>query len=850
MGLRLLDVISTLLVLVAAAPAGGASGGGTAARYLVFATQPDGSVRAVFSRRVQLRSPLRGRPYTGARAATRDLDEVGVRLEDAHGAVVFEDAVRIPRWLRGEFHGQGPGALGEFTIDGHLLPEQAAAFVVRVPDVGRATLALDFARAGKGARFDLDALDADAAVARSVPPQPPPLAGWSNGDPANRLDVLIMGDGYTAAQEAQFTTDAQSVANSFFSITPYAEYRNYVNVSALFTPSAQSGVDQPPYDGSCSQYDRVQTCCADPDASSTTPVAVSTAFNGTFCSFNVQRLVTVDNALVFAAAAAEPDWDEILVLANSPTYGGSGGSIGVISMNAAAVEVAQHEFGHTFMKLADEYSTPFPGYPACSDVLGGFPPCEPNVTDETSRPAIKWTRWIAATQPVPSVAPPPVATDAGLWQGARYLTTGMYRQGYACIMQFLGAPFCDVAAETYPLTMYQGGWGVPGSGVDNIEPGSESPAPGSLMAPFPGGSYSAMVLGPQAGPNVTGEWYVDSVLVDTQAIATGGTASYALVTTPGPHTLELRVTDNSPIIHPTMRAGLASSRTWNVTVGSNLCGNSVLDPGEICDDGDATDGDGCSATCQVETCWLCAGLPSVCTPDNGASCSTGDSCVVGETCSGGTCGGGTPVTACTGGDGCCPVGCTSANDLDCGSPTLTSISGEELLVKDNANQTKRKIVFLSKDAQIDSSSASGIDPASDGASLQIYNANGSGESICVALPSGGWLASGQASLPVYEYKDTAFANGPCKAATVKHAKLLKVTCQAKLQPIAYSLDEPAQGTVAVRFTSGSTTYCASFGGVVSKDSGTDPPIAGGKGVFSAKDSAPPFPCPAAPASCP
>jgi hypothetical protein len=79
--------------------------------------------------------------------------------------------------------------------------------------------------------------------------------------------------------------------------------------------------------------------------------------------------------------------------------------------------------------------------------------------------------------------PAPTWTDAGLWEGARYLDTGIYRQGYGCIMRYLGAPFCDVAAEQYPLRLYSGGWGVPGAGIDNIEPGSESPTPGSLSAP-------------------------------------------------------------------------------------------------------------------------------------------------------------------------------------------------------------------------------------------------------------------------------------------------------------------------------------------------------------------------------
>jgi hypothetical protein len=55
--------------------------------------------------------------------------------------------------------------------------------------------------------------------------------------------------------------------------------------------------------------------------------------------------------------------------------------------------------------------------------------------------------------------PAPVETAAGLWEGARYLSTGKYRQGFACIMRVNGAPFCDVASEAIALRYYQGGWG-------------------------------------------------------------------------------------------------------------------------------------------------------------------------------------------------------------------------------------------------------------------------------------------------------------------------------------------------------------------------------------------------------
>ena len=38
------------------------------------------------------------------------------------------------------------------------------------------------------------------------------------------------------------------------------------------------------------------------------------------------------------------------------------------------------------------------------------------------------------------------------------------------------------------------------------------------------------------------------------------------------------------------------------------CGNGILDPGEQCDDGNTNNGDGCSATCQLETGW-CLPMP-------------------------------------------------------------------------------------------------------------------------------------------------------------------------------------------------------------------------------------------------
>jgi cysteine-rich repeat protein len=87
----------------------------------------------------------------------------------------------------------------------------------------------------------------------------------------------------------------------------------------------------------------------------------------------------------------------------------------------------------------------------------------------------------------------------------------------------------------------------------------------------------------------------------------------------------------------------------------SVCGNGIVESGEGCDDGNTAGSDGCSATCTVETCYTCSvptsttigtitgflggGGPSVCIPDNGASCDDGDECTVNDDCQGGVCGG-------------------------------------------------------------------------------------------------------------------------------------------------------------------------------------------------------------------
>jgi hypothetical protein len=449
----------------------------------------------------------------------------------------------------------------------------SSSFVVRVP-AAASRLSLQTTEGAQ--EFDLAALAADAdhlPLAGFAPPQV--LAKQAKAGPeSNRVDLLVMGDGFTAAEQAAFDAQAAAVEGEFLAVTPYKEYAELVNLTRLFTASAQSGADHPPYQAGCSSAN----CCAD-TAAQTDPrrgVFVDTAFDATFCAFQVHRLLTISTSKVLAAAAAAPNWDKAIVLVNDPVYGGSGGIVPVASAHAAAVMILIHEYGHSFHDLADEYTSPFPGFPACSD-LGGSAPCEANVTNQTDPAQVKWRFWFTPDIPIPT---PPGTPGVGLFQGARYLVSGMYRPADTCLMGSLVAPgFCPVCAQEYVLKLYRGGFGVPAGGIDLIEPGTEVPSSGAPVAYQTGAvlTFTADVLLPGLS-GIERQWYLDGVPI---AGATGASFAFSQsTTTPSTRNLELRVTDRSEFLSPEMAGALAEHvRSWVIQVSEGA------DPDQIFGDG-------------------------------------------------------------------------------------------------------------------------------------------------------------------------------------------------------------------------------------------------------------------------
>jgi hypothetical protein len=165
-------------------------------------------------------------------------------------------------------------------------------------------------------------------------------------------------------------------------------------------------------------------------------------------------------------------------------------------------------------------------------------------------------------------------------------------------------------------------------------------------------------------------------------------------------------------------------------------------------------------------------------------------------------------------------------------PLARPLAGKKLRLSDETDVTKSRLDLALKDAAFELPPA--LDPAANGAALQVYNTAGSGESACLALPASGWKKKGKS----FVYKDKDGANGPCFAAKLAKGKL-EAKCSGKVQPLGYTLDEPTQGGLALRFASGADVLCSVFGGTISSDTST----ANGTARFQAKSAAAAAFCP-------
>jgi hypothetical protein len=267
-----------------------------------------------------------------------------------------------------------------------------------------------------------------------------------HGPNAQRYNIVILGDGYQAAELGKFATDADTFVARLQATDPFGALWPGINVFRLDVTSKDSGADDPK---SCG------------DGSAGTGAKARTYFDATFCGGGqIRRLLTCNADRAASTARAKvPQVLMTMVIVNSAEYGGSGGKVAVFSTHPSSVEIGLHEMGHTAFGLADEYESYF----ACSptevghDHYGFGEPAEPNVTARLAN--IKWRASLSeplAALPTtananpsrcdPQPSPKPDGY-VGAFDGARYFHSGCYRPAFDCRMRSLGKPFCGVCQQ-------------------------------------------------------------------------------------------------------------------------------------------------------------------------------------------------------------------------------------------------------------------------------------------------------------------------------------------------------------------------------------------------------------------
>lgn len=321
------------------------------------------------------------------------------------------------------------------------------------------------------ARAELDALAAQAALPPSQRALSEALATptgstvlWNSGASAQRMDIVLIGDGYASADQSNWIADAQKISSGILADSLFSTYKNSINIRRVDIVSPQTGVSEG-------------------------GVTRNTALGTVIGCYGIDRLVCADENKVFTAVGAVTAADArdvIIVVANSTTYGGAGGNIGTMTMHPQSIEIALHEIGHTAFKLADEYD-----YGTCD---ASSEPSEANVTRASTRSTVKWNALINAGTAVPTSPGSYANGTVGLFAGAKYCTTGLYRPTENSRMRALGQPWHAVnekrAAQVF--TSYTGGSGPTGG---TTVTGTLSGTGASLTYPSGGNGYYQSTAG-------------------------------------------------------------------------------------------------------------------------------------------------------------------------------------------------------------------------------------------------------------------------------------------------------------------------------------------------------------------
>jgi hypothetical protein len=253
----------------------------------------------------------------------------------------------------------------------------------------------------------------------------PAFEAKKSGDPANKVDIVILPEGYSQEEMGKFIADCNRFAEEIFNFSPFTENEDKFNVWGVLAPSEMSGADIP--------LDTVWQ---------------NTILNSSFYTFGSERyLMTSDNKSVRDLAANAP-YDQIYILVNTDKYGGGAifnhYNVSVME-NGKSAQIIIHEFGHGFAALGDEYYDSSTGYDEFYNLK--VEPYEANLTTLVDFDS-KWKEMVDKKTPIPTPDKKKFYDKVGVFEGGGYIAKGVYRPMHDCLMKsFNDDIFCPVCSQ-------------------------------------------------------------------------------------------------------------------------------------------------------------------------------------------------------------------------------------------------------------------------------------------------------------------------------------------------------------------------------------------------------------------
>lgn len=349
---------------------------------------------------------IKNSKYRGVKYPTKNKEDLLLAIFNQKGDVLYEKYFHNPQSLNASYEGENGVLTSKF------IHKKSAYISVSIPFFENSTkitlyeLREDLKNGFKN--VELKTFDLTKIKKRDSKELFPIHTLVENGDLNKKINIVFVGDGYTAEEMSQYRSDVEIAFQAILNESPYDEYSEYFNGYAIEVQSQESGCKLYPTD--------------------TSPI---TYFESSFNSYGIERLLCVGNtSKVYSVIndSFEGTAHVKFVIVNSTKYGGSGGEFAVFSVHSSSRDLAIHEMGHSYADLADEY------YYRHQE--------NANQSDENSSELVRWKSWLGID-------------GINIYRHYSGDVPDAYKPSEDnCMMEYLSQGFCSVCKEHIVLTNY------------------------------------------------------------------------------------------------------------------------------------------------------------------------------------------------------------------------------------------------------------------------------------------------------------------------------------------------------------------------------------------------------------